>query len=114
MGLDFEEIGHNLRNSRKRRHLRQAELADMVGVTEQHISHIECAKTKLSLSLIVRISEALDVSIYDLLGNNTPKRHETQVDQDLSRQLANATVGQKEMILALSRTYLDQDSDGTQ
>lgn len=111
MELDYEEIGRNLSYFRKKRHLKQAELAERVNVTAQHISHIECAKAKLSLTLIIRISEALDVSIYDLLGDNVPRWQESAVDQELSRELAGATVRQKKMILALSQTYLEHDSE---
>lgn len=32
-----------------RKHLKQAELAELVDVSAQHISHVECGKTKLSL-----------------------------------------------------------------
>lgn len=109
MDLDYEEIGRNLCAHRKNHHLKQAELAEMVDVTAQHISHIECAKTRLSLPLIVRLSEALGISIYDLLGSNTAKRQEAELDRALSRQLAHATVRQKKILLALSRTYLEQD-----
>lgn len=39
--IDYQEIGNNIKICRIRCNLKQAELAEMVGVTSQHISHVE-------------------------------------------------------------------------
>ena len=41
--IDYQEIGNNIKICRIRCNLKQAELAEMVGVTSQHISHVEIA-----------------------------------------------------------------------
>lgn len=59
--IDYQEIGNNIKICRIRCNLKQAELAEMVGVTSQHISHVERCQTKPSLTLLVDISTALRV-----------------------------------------------------
>ena len=44
--LDHTQLGINIRTARIRRGPRQKELAELVHVTSQHISHIETARTK--------------------------------------------------------------------
>ena len=51
----YQEIGNNIKICRIRCNLKQAELAEMVGVTSQHISHVERCQTKPSLTLLVDI-----------------------------------------------------------
>lgn len=53
MTVDYEEIGKNIKLYRIRRELKQAQLAERVGVSSQHISHIECGRTKLGMSLLI-------------------------------------------------------------
>lgn len=55
--IDYQEIGNNIKICRIRCNLKQAELAEMVGVTSQHISHVERCQTKPSLTLLVDISK---------------------------------------------------------
>ena len=62
--IDYQEIGNNIKICRIRCNLKQAELAEMVGVTSQHISHVERCQTKPSLTLLVDISTALRVDLY--------------------------------------------------
>lgn len=65
--IDYQEIGNNIKICRIRCNLKQAELAEMVGVTSQHISHVERCQTKPSLTLLVDISTALRVDLYSAL-----------------------------------------------
>lgn len=45
----------------------RAELAFRAGMTSAHLSHIETAQTKLALPTIVKIANALSVSVDELL-----------------------------------------------
>jgi transcriptional regulator with XRE-family HTH domain len=48
----------------------QEKLAEMVGLTSQHISHTEVASTKVSLPALVKIANALHTSVDKLLSDN--------------------------------------------
>lgn len=64
---------------RKQRHLSQADLADATGLSVAYISHIETGIKKASLESIVRIGNALGVTVDQILnGNQTGNRNEYQ------------------------------------
>jgi transcriptional regulator with XRE-family HTH domain len=64
---------------RKQRHLSQADLADATGLSVAYISHIETGIKKASLESIVRIANALGVTVDQILnGNQTGNQHEYQ------------------------------------
>lgn len=69
MGLDYLEIGRNIRHYRQLRGIRQKELAEYIHVSDQHISHIENGHTKLSLVTLVAIANTLKVDCNTLLGH---------------------------------------------
>ena len=71
--LDFAFIGKRIREVRSNKHLTQEYLADATGVNVSHISNIELNKVKVSLSLLVQICNALDVSMDYLLENEYHK-----------------------------------------
>lgn len=50
--------------------LSQEQLAEMAGLTSQHISHAEVATTKISLPTLVKIANALHTSVDRLLSDS--------------------------------------------
>ena len=68
--MDYYAIGQQIRKSRKARGLSQEQLAEMVNISTTHMSHIETGNTKLSLSVLVDIANALDVRTDDLLDRS--------------------------------------------
>lgn len=92
--IDYQEIGNNIKICRIRCNLKQAELAEMVGVTSQHISHVERCQTKPSLTLLVDISTALRVDLYTLLGSNIPVHPDVSISDptDLLCCIENAAL----------------------
>lgn len=107
MTLNYEEIGKNIKLCRVKRRLKQAELAEMVGVSSQHISHIECGRTKLGLPLLLHISEVLSADLYTLLGDNVLERPDGSIDAELSILLKGASKAQRTLCLALCRTVME-------
>lgn len=59
--------GERLHLIRTQRGLTQSELAELVGVEQNHISHIESGRRMMSLSLLREIAQALRVSTDALL-----------------------------------------------
>ena len=64
-------IGMNLQRLWTQYGLTQEQLAEKVGISTTHMSHIETANTKLSLSVFVDIAEALEVQTDALLFDNS-------------------------------------------
>ena len=69
--MNYYEIGQRIRRIRKAKGLSQEQLAEKVGISTTHMSHMETANTKLSLSVFVDIAEALEVQTDALLFDNS-------------------------------------------
>lgn len=65
--LDYYIIGQKIRKFRKALGLSQEALAEKIGISVTHMSHIETGNTKLSLSVFLDIADALNVQADDLL-----------------------------------------------
>lgn len=103
MAIDYAQIGRNVKHYRLQNELKQIDLADKVHVTEQHISHIECGRTKLSLPLLVSLSEALSVDVRLLLGmkDRTP-----ELDAELRELFSDCTPEEKRFCIEICKTAL--------
>jgi len=67
---DYILLGQRIRAARLSAGMSQEQLADMVGLTSQHISHTEVASTKISLPALVKIANALHTSVDRLLSDS--------------------------------------------
>ncbi len=68
--MDYKLLGQRIRAARLSAGLSQEQLAEMVGLTSQHISHTEVASTKISLPALVKIANALHTSVDRLLSDS--------------------------------------------
>ncbi len=67
MNMNYYEIGQRIRKNRKALELSQEELAEKVGISATHMSHIETGNTKLSLAVFAKLAKALGCRADDLL-----------------------------------------------
>ncbi|MBP3772065.1 MAG: helix-turn-helix transcriptional regulator [Treponema sp.] len=65
--MDYEKIGQRIRKYRKSKNFSQEQLAEKIGISPTHMSHIETGSTKLSLPVLVDLSEMLEVKTDNLL-----------------------------------------------
>ena len=88
MDIDYYQIGQNIRNRRKARGLSQEQLAERVGISAVHMSHIETGSTKLSLSVFAKTAKALDASADELLFGahfSTSTERQNRIISDIVR-----------------------------
>lgn len=73
--MDYYAIGQRIRKVRKARGLSQEKLAEKIGISTTHMSHIETANTKMSLSTFSELAAVLEVRTDELLyGDRTEDR----------------------------------------
>lgn len=70
MSLDYVIIGKRIREERIKKNMRQSELAELSGIEPSNISHIERAATKVSLPTLIRIANALEITLDELVYTN--------------------------------------------
>lgn len=68
--MDYYAIGQRIRKIRKAHGLSQEELAEKVGISTTHMSHIETGNTKLSLPVFVELAEALEIRTDEMLSDS--------------------------------------------
>ena len=95
---DYTAIGKRIRRYRWEKDISQEELAETVGVSTTHMSHIETGATKLSLSVFVKISEALNISADLLLKDDLHQKDYLQ-----SETTATESERQKRILSELTK-----------
>ncbi len=81
--VDFRHIGKRIKEVRKQQSITQAELAALTDMSDSYISYIETAKKQASLESLVRISNALGITVDELLCGNqlyNPTDYQTDID----------------------------------
>lgn len=68
--MDYYKIGQKVRRYRKAKGLSQEELAERIGISVTHMSHIETGNTKLSLPVLVDLANELEVQTDELLKDS--------------------------------------------
>ena len=71
MELDKKYIAQILQNARKKKGLKQAQLAEMIGISEKHLSKIETGKNYPALDNFLKLVEILNLSLKDFGLNIT-------------------------------------------
>ena len=69
--VDFTKIGQRIKTARVEKRLSQAELGALVGCSNNHMSHVEVGQTKVSLSMLLKLSLVLEKD-FDYFLLDTP------------------------------------------
>ena len=108
--MDYYAIGQRIRKIRKAHKLSQEVLAEQIGISVTHMSHIETGNTKLSLSVLVALATVLEVRTDDLLYDNCPAERNASIDSIV--QMLNTCTTQQiriiEDILKATKIALEQ------
>lgn len=79
--MDITELGIRIKQCRKSRQLTQEKLAELVDVSPHYIYEIEKGMKCMSLSTLIDISSALDISTDYLLFGETNCSQQSRDDQ---------------------------------
>lgn len=79
MELDYSALGKRIREHRLARKWKQENLAELASVEPSNISHIERGATKVSLPTLIRLANALEVSMDELLYDSLIKNGHVSV-----------------------------------
>ena len=88
MELDYKAIGKRIKIARIKADLTQERLAEMVEISPTHMSNIETGTTRVSLTAIVSLANALSVTVDDLLCDSVVKS-KVQFEKDIAGILAD-------------------------
>lgn len=95
--MDYYKIGQKIRKIRKAHGLSQEELAEKIGISTTHMSHIETGNTKLSLPVFIDLANALEVRTDDLLDNPAAATTTASLDE-IAKVLERCSAQQAKVI----------------
>ncbi len=98
--IDYKKLGIKVKALRVSRGYTQEGLAEMVHCNTSHISNIENNHTKVSLSVLLSIANALYTSI-DYLLSNQYTNEAFALDNEIMRALKSCDAEKKEKILKI-------------
>ena len=103
--VDYVSMGKQVRKYRKKKGWNQSDLADAVKMSNTTISHIEVGKGKPELNTVVRIANALDVTL-DMLLCDSLKAAVTPYQLDIADFMADCSPVEFRLINAVIPSIL--------
>ena len=102
MELDYRAIGKRIKIERIKTDLTQKKLAEMSGVSPTHMSNVETGTTRVSLTTMVAIANALGVTLDDLMCDSVTHAR-VQFEQDIADVLADCDTYEIRMIADMAQ-----------
>ncbi len=106
MELDYKAIGKRIKIARINADLTQEALAGRIELSPSHMSNIETGTTKVSLTTIVNLANALGVTVDDLLCDNIV-RARLQIDRDIQQVLDGCDDYEVRVVKDVAKTVVD-------
>ena len=92
----LKRLGRRIRDLRSQRGLSQERFADLCGVHRTYMGHLERGEKNVSINSIVRVSEALEVTLAELFagidGERSAALRTPLTDLDRSKLLGELTI----------------------
>lgn len=89
--VDFTKIGQRIKDARLEKGLNQSELGELVGCSNNHMSHVEVGQTKVSLSMLMKLSLVLEKDFDYFLMDTPYVRQERLIDTEILKKLKKCT-----------------------
>jgi transcriptional regulator with XRE-family HTH domain len=85
--IDYYKIGQRVKSARLAKGWTQSKLGSLVDCSNNHMSHIEIGQTKVSLSLLLKLSNALGTGLDYFLLDTPYARSESIIDEEIAKKL---------------------------
>ena len=103
MNIDVKAMGQRIREARRRKDIKQEQLAEQIGIASESLGHIECGARKPSLQTLVNIANCLEVSLDYITGRTAGSAEYFFSDRLLPFDL---TAGQERFLVELTKSIL--------
>lgn len=88
MLIDYKAVGKRIKSARIQADLTQESLADQIRISATHLSNIETGNTRVSLTTIVKLANALSVTVDEFLCDSLLHAN-IQFEKDIANILAD-------------------------
>ena len=111
MAEPYQQLGKRVREIRKRRGLTQAQLAEIVGLSDNFISMIERGTGHPTLEVVGRIANVLEVDLPELFEKRAALSRREAVNQ-LQALMERRSPQDVELLLAIAKAIFDRSARG--
>ena len=105
--LNYKLVGQRPRAIRKKRGFTQERLAELAGISPQHCSGIETGSAKVSLPTLVRLSNALNVSMDEILFDSVSEATKPKLMREVEAVFSDATADEIYLMLSQAKSIKD-------
>lgn len=84
MSVERGMIGNIIRNARTEKGMTQAQLAEIVNVSENHLKHVEGGYRNPSVDLLINIAQILNISVDNIIFPQKPENEALLVEMNAS------------------------------
>ena len=113
--MDYLQIGRQIRLARLQKNMTQTQLAELADLSVPYISHVERGKKRVSLEALVRIAQALEVTLDQLLSGVQPQDRAAYLPE-LGELLADCTLRERRILrdvtMAVKKSLREIDREG--
>lgn len=99
--VNYRLIGQRIREIRLLQSVTQQQLAESIHVSVPYISYIEHAEKKPSLEVLVNISNALGITLDELLSGNQI-HNPTDYQTDMDELMADCSQNERRLVFEMS------------
>lgn len=111
MRVKSTQIAARLREARRQRGLSQDELATAAGLKQSAVSHYESGRRTPSVEHLVRLAEALEISVEFLIGVESSPSYSGGVSAELASLLEKLPKKDVELLRLLARELMKRRSE---
>lgn len=104
--FDQRKLGQRINQYRKDAKLSQEKLAELVGVSQQHLSNIINGHVGIGMNALLKIAVALNADLNYLLGLDTAAGNRA-LDEQFAKLLASLSMPEKEQCFAICQAYVE-------
>ena len=102
--LNYKLVGQRIRAIRKKRGMTQERLAELAEISPQHCSGIETGAAKGSLPALVKIANALNASMDELLLDSISAVEKPSLMKEVETVFGDATPDETYLMLAQAKS----------
>ena len=106
MELDYKAIGRRIKIARINAGFTQERLSDLVDLSPSHMSNIETGTTRVSLTALVNLANALSVTVDDLLCDSLVHAR-PQFEADLQRLLERCDAYEVRVVTNVAQSVVE-------
>ena len=108
--MDYRKLGKRIRDERTRQYTTQEQLAEAIELSAVYVGQIERSERKLSIDTLVKIANALHVSVESLIRDSVEQNSEI-LDNELIALIKDRTREEKSLILDTVKAVLSHVKD---